>query len=147
MRHPHIVFSLLVISLIAYPSMGQLTSGSIAGRVIDSSGSVIPSADITVTNMTTGTILRAHANGQGEYVISGIDPGTYQIQVTREGFQSWEEKNLNITVGQPAIVNPSLQVGSITQSVEVQAAASSVDVQSPTISTPIETHTTQQHFR
>lgn len=144
MRHHFAVFFLLVISLIACPLMGQLTSGSIAGRVTDTTGSAIPDATVTATNTTTGTTLRAHTDGQGQYVISGIDPGPYRVQVTRDGFQSWEEKSLIITVGQTATVNPSLQVGSVTQNVEVQSAASVVDMQSPTISTPIDTHATQE---
>lgn len=144
MRHRFAVLFLLIVSLTAVPLIGQLTSGSITGRVMDTSGSAIQGATVTATNTTTGTILRANADGQGNYVISGIDPGPYHLDVAKDGFQSWEQKNLIITVGERATVNPQLDVGSVTQSVVVQGAANMVDVQSPTISTPIDTHTTQQ---
>src|ERR1700757_1831269 len=143
MRHRFAVLFLLVVSLTA-PLIGQLTSGSITGRVTDTSGSAIQGATVTATNTTTGTILRANTDGQGNYVISGIDPGPYHLDVGKDGFQSWEQKNLIITVGERATVNPTLDVGSVTQSVVVQGAGNMVDVQSPTISTPIDTHTTQQ---
>ena len=144
MRHRFPVLLLLLVSLAATPFFGQLTSGSIAGRVTDSSGSAIQGAVVTATNTSTGTTLRANTDGQGDYVITGIDPGPYRLNIAQSGFQSWEQKNLIVTVGVRATVNATLSVGSVTQSVVVQAAASMVDVQSPTISTPIDTHTTQQ---
>jgi hypothetical protein len=144
MRHRFPALPLLLVFLAAAPLVAQLTSGSIAGRVTDSSGSAIQGAAVTATNNTTGTTLRATTDGQGDFVITGIEPGPYHLNVAQSGFQSWVQRNLIVTVGERATVNATLSVGSVTQSVMVQAAASAVDVQSPTIATPIDTHTTQQ---
>ena len=144
MRHRISALLLVLVSLAAAPLFAQLTSGSIAGRVIDSSGAAIPGAAVTATNTATGITLRANTDGQGDYVITGINPGPYRLNVAMDGFQSWEQDNLIVTVGERATVNPTLTVGSVAQSVVVQGSASMVEVQSPTISTPIATHTTQQ---
>lgn len=147
MRHrsPILLLILFVaVSLSAAPLFAQLTSGSIAGRVLDANGAVVPGAAITVINTATGSTLRANTDAQGEFMIPGINPGPYRIKVAKPGFQSWSQENLLVTVGEHANVNATLSVGSVTQNVVVEAAASTVDVQSPTVATPIETHTTQQ---
>jgi len=145
MRHYcTVLFLLLLVSLAANPSFGQLTSGSITGRVTDASGSAIQGAAVSVTSTTTGTVLHANTDNAGSYVISGVDPGPYQLHITKDGFQSWDQRNLTVTVGERADVTATLSVGSVVQSVEVEGNANTVEVQSSTVSTPIDTHTTQQ---
>jgi hypothetical protein len=69
--------SLLVLSLLlaASPSFAQ-TFGQITGRVLDSSGAVLPGATITVTNPQTGIAATEQANTAGVYVFPNLLPGT-----------------------------------------------------------------------
>ena len=144
MRH-YVAFSFFFsFRLLGVPSFGQLTSGSISGRVTDASGLAIQGAAVTATSTTNGTVQRATTDSQGDYVISGIDPGAYQLHISKDGFQSWDQRSLTVTVGERATVATSLDVGSVAQSVEVEGSANTVEVQSSTVSTPIDTHTTQE---
>ena len=136
------VFSTL--TLICSVSLGQLTSATISGRVTDSSGSALPGAKITAIDSTTGTISHADTDGQGNYVVTGLTPDTYRLTFSKDGFESYEQDGLIVTVGQHASVNAELHVGAVSQSVTVQAAANMINVESPNVSTTIDNKMTQQ---
>jgi hypothetical protein len=128
------------------PSMltGQLTSATISGRVTDSSGSSVPNALVTATDIKTGVTSHVESNGQGDYVITGLAPDTYRLTFTKDGFQSFAQDGLILAVGQHATVNPALVVGAVSQNVVVQASSNMINVESPTVSTSIDNKMTQQ---
>jgi hypothetical protein len=136
---------LLVFSTI-FPSvlLGQLTSATLTGRVTDSTGSAIPNALVTATDSTTGVIIHAETDGQGDYALTGLAPDTYRLIFSKDGFQSYGQNGLIVTVGQRATVNAELLVGAVSQSVIVEAASEMINVQSPTVSTSIDNKMTQQ---
>src|SRR5262249_38101742 len=71
------------------PGMGsaQVQSGRIVGTVSDQNKAVIPSADVVVTNVATNAVQKATTSAQGDYVITPVDPGTYNISVSATGFK------------------------------------------------------------
>jgi hypothetical protein len=70
------------------PSSHQRKPGQITGRVVDASGGVLPGASITVTNPQTGVAATEPANSAGVYVFPNLLPGTYNVKVELQGFQS-----------------------------------------------------------
>ena len=66
--------------------MGQATSGNIAGTILDRSGAAIPNATITATNIATGVVTITKANMVGEFLISNLLPGNYNITGGAAGF-------------------------------------------------------------
>jgi hypothetical protein len=128
------------------PSMltGQLTSATITGRVTDSSGSSVPNALVTATDIKTGVISHVESNGQGDYVITGLAPDTYRLTFAKDGFQSYGQDGLILAVGQQATVNAALLVGAVSQNVVVQASSNMINVESPTVSTSIDNKMTQE---
>jgi hypothetical protein len=140
-------YAVLFLALSALcPSMltGQLTSATVTGRVTDSAGSSVPSALVTATDTRTGVTSHIETDGQGDYVITGLAPGTYRLTFARDGFQSYEQDSLIVAVGQHATVNAALRVGAVAQSVVVQAASNMINVESPTVSTSIDNKMTQE---
>ena len=96
--------------------------GTIAGTVEDASGAVMPGARITVRNLQTGLTRNTVANGSGEYRISGLNDGNYEVRIEMPGFQS-SIRQVRISGGRGADVDATLDVGSVAQSVMVTGEA------------------------
>jgi hypothetical protein len=97
---------------------GQATT-SLRGHVADSSGAVIPGAQVKLILTATGTIRLGTTDASGEYQFSQLAPGEYTLTVTRPGFTTAEKRGMNLLVGQPATENVTLTVASVTEEVQV----------------------------
>ncbi len=105
-------------------SLWAQTSGSITGTVRDSTGAVIPNAQVTVSDTTKGVTRTSTTNGQGEYLAAGLGQGSYNVIVIAEGFKKYEAKGVVLDVAQKARVDVALEVGAI--DAEIVVAGTSV---------------------
>ena len=129
-----------------YPltACGQ-TSGTITGTVNDPSGSAIPDATVTITNVGTGVVARTLTTGSGGiYVAESLPVGTYQVAVASRGFQTGVSANLTLNVADRLGVNFTLKLGMTSQKVEVTGAAPQVQTQSGAISDTVSTEQVSQ---
>jgi len=122
MRSVSMLFGLAMLLTLAVSLPGQ-TSGEIAGEVRDPSGSVIAGADVKAVNKGTGAERATVTNDAGLYNFSVLQPGVYDVTVTKSGFQSMARTDLQLQVQQVARVDFALQIGQTTQVVEVTGAA------------------------
>ena len=113
--------------------------GSISGIVTDSSGAVIPGAEVTATQTTTGLVLKTISSGGGTYVFPSLAPSLYTVSVTRAGFESYSEKGIEVRADAALTVNVTLKAGSTTETVSVSAEAAQVDTTTGTLSQVIGT--------
>ena len=114
-------------ALLALPSFGQETSGSIYGTVTDASGAVVPGVAVTATNVHTSASRTTRADATGNYSILVLDPGDYNVNVQLTGFQSQTQPNIRLDANQSVHVNFTLQVGSMEQNETVDASTALVD--------------------
>jgi hypothetical protein len=103
-------------------AFGQVDEGAITGTVLDSTGAVIPSAQVTLLNTDQGITLETKSGGDGGYTFSPVRAGHYQITVTAKGFAKTTQRNLTVSVAQVLQVNVSLKLGAATETVEVNTA-------------------------
>ncbi len=96
-------------------------TASIQGTVTDSTGAVVPNANIVLTNQATQVKRTSVTDGSGVYLFPNIPIGTYNLSVTAKGFKTYQQQGIILEVGSSIAVNPSLTVGAASQSVEVQA--------------------------
>src|SRR5580698_6431441 len=89
----------------------QATTGSIYGRVTDPSQAVVPGAQITAIGETTGVKYPGESDSDGNYTIHGLPPGTYSVEVKRDGFKSESIKDVLLTIDQKQLLNFELKVG------------------------------------
>jgi Carboxypeptidase regulatory-like domain/TonB-dependent Receptor Plug Domain len=122
----------------ARPLSAQTTSGSIYGTVADTTGAIVPTADLTVTNVATGVTKSTKANDKGEYTFPVLDPGDYKVAVQMTGFQSQTQTGVRLDANQNVHVNFSLQVGSMDQSITVQGDTTLVDTRESQIGNTID---------
>lgn len=127
-----ICFSVTATLLLTSALFGQTTTAQITGRVVDTSGAVVPGATITVKNIDTGGQWHAASNSQGLYVIPELSPGQYKISAKKQGFTVALRSGITLVVDQVAQVNFTLRIGSVTQTVQVKASAPLLSTSTPT---------------
>ena len=106
----------------------QATNAQMSGKVVDSTGAVIPNATIDVQNTGTGLARKVSSSSTGEYAIPSIPVGTYKLSAVAAGFKTYTQSGIVLEGGQTARVDVILQVGSASETVEVSAAAAQVGV-------------------
>ena len=115
-------------------AMYAQASGQISGTVVDSSGAVIPTAQITLLNLGTNDQRTVKADGAGTYQLTNLEPGAYKISAASTGFATYET-TITMTVGGRLVITPKLQVGDSSTTVEVAAIESaSVNTATPEVS-------------
>ena len=96
-----------------------ISTGTVAGTVVDNTNAVVPGATITITQRSTGTVRTTTTNNVGYYIFQNVQPGTYDVRVTMQGFTTASFNNQTVNVGTALTLNAKLQVGATTTTVEV----------------------------
>jgi len=115
-----IVFLLVLASL----AFGQVGNGTITGAVTDPAGAVVPGVAVTAKNTGTGVVFSAVTTNTGNYTISDLPIGIYEVTVKAQGFKTYTHTNLALAATQILREDVALQVGSAAESVTVTAEAS-----------------------
>jgi hypothetical protein len=133
--------AVLVTALLAMASPVVFAQGgavsTLSGTVADTSGGVVPGADITVKNDATGTSFTAVTDANGTFTIPAIPPGTYSVTVTLQGFKTVVLKDVIINVGVPANVKATLELGGVQETVVVGGATEVVQTQRTSVTTTL----------
>ena len=103
-------------------AFGQVDEGSITGTVTDSSGAVVPGAQVTLLNTDQGITVQTTTGSTGSYTFSPVRIGHYQIKVTAKGFATTTQSNLTVNVAQTLAVPITLKLGSASETVQVTSA-------------------------
>jgi len=119
------------------PLYGQLDQGAITGTVIDSSGATVPGAEVTLIDTATQLRRAVRTNSSGSYVFPYLTPGRYQLAVAMTGFATEVIKDIEVTVGLTATLNPKLSPGAQTEQVTVSASSVELEQQSSTLGSSI----------
>src|SRR5882757_7415944 len=98
----------------------QETSGKVTGVITDSSGAAIANATVAIVNPSTGFTRTTTTNSSGEYSITEVPNGTYEVTATATNFSSSVTKDVAVNVASTNTVNAQLHVGTTAQQVVVQ---------------------------
>jgi Cna protein B-type domain. len=104
----------------------QSAAADLQGTIKDSTGAVVPNATITVRNPGTNISRTGTSNEEGFYRIVNLPPGDYEITVEAANFKKAVLTKVNLTVGQTATVDVSIEPGQITESVTISDATSEI---------------------
>ena len=135
-----VLFAFLCLSTaVVRSAMAQSsTTGAIGGTISDSNGALLPATSVTVKSVGTGAARTSKANASGEYVIPDLQPGIYTATFTADGFETYQENSVNVTVGSLSNVSPKLKVGSVSDKVEVTDETPAMHSEGSAISTTID---------
>ena len=95
----------------------------ISGQVIDSTGSALPNAAITITNQDTGFVRTTKTNVDGNYVMPDLATGKYRVTAEAAGFSKHSVDDNPLATNVSIVVNIKMQVGSQNETVTIQADA------------------------
>jgi hypothetical protein len=93
------------------------------GRVVDSSGAVLPKAKVTVVNQDTNVYTTTVTTASGDFTVPYLRPGIYRVSAARAGFETQTKTDITLQVSQTITVNFAMKVGSVAETVTVTAAA------------------------
>src|ERR1700722_11028166 len=126
---------------LAMPASAQLPTGTILGVVKDSSGAVVPGAAVTIQSSETNQTRNVVTDSSGAYRVNALPVGHYDIKIEHAGFKTETQTGLNLEVGQEAVIDISLQVGSAAQTVQVTGEAQQVNTTNSSLGTVVSEQT------
>ncbi|MGH9745118.1 MAG: carboxypeptidase-like regulatory domain-containing protein, partial [Candidatus Acidiferrales bacterium] len=100
---------------------------AINGTVHDTTGAIIPDASVVLHNNGTNLDRPAATNSVGAYVFTDIQPGNYDLRVSKDGFTTAVQSDITLLVNQTATFDITLKTGSIKETVTVQAIAAALE--------------------
>jgi hypothetical protein len=131
-------FLLVVYVGSALPTWAQSTStGTVSGSITDPSGAVVAGATVTLTDSSTNAARTATTNATGRYIYVDVNPGIYNIAVSKPGFETTKTQHQEVKVGASLTVDLSLQVGGANVVVEVTAVGNELQTMNATVGNTI----------
>jgi TonB family protein len=110
----------LVVCLVAWMAW-PAQAGSIAGRVWDPTGAVVPAAAVVVTNADGGARQSATTGETGEFAFAGLAAGRYEVEVRAKGFQQFRRSGIEVGATGVVPVNVVLRLGQVMERLEVRS--------------------------
>ena len=115
---------LLVLLLVpAFAGAQALNTGTIAGNVMDSQGSISGQCDsrCAMTSTTQNTVLTVKVNGKGEYLFTDVAVGTYTLRIVAPTFEAYSVPAIELNADQNVRIDARLQAGGASETVTVDA--------------------------
>ncbi len=99
----------------------ETAKAEVSGSVTDSTGAVVPQALVTLREIESGIVRRAHSEANGNFNFAGLPRGHYQVKVNSPGFEVAFSRDFFLEARQQAVLSAKLSIGSVTETVEVAA--------------------------
>ena len=103
----------------------NLTAGQLGGIIVDHNGAVVANASVTVVNKQTGASLTTQSDGEGHWIVSGVQPGPVTVTVASPGFSN-SQQELEVNGSRPSRLGMTLQPGGVSAVVEITATADGI---------------------
>jgi hypothetical protein len=132
-----IVFCAALLTLNTTHLIAQINTATLSGNVVDSSGAVVPEASVVVTETSTGSKRTAQSSGEGLFTIPLLQPGVYNVIVSKSGFATTKQNNIELQINQSASLVFTLKVGSSETTVQVNGTQPLLDTQNSSLGTVV----------
>src|SRR6185436_15308656 len=132
-----------VVALIAasvVPVLAQTYHGGLRGLVREQ-GAVVPGAGVDLINEATNVSRHTQTNNVGEYAFINVDPATYTVKVTMQGFKTVENKGVRIGTQQFVTLDFALEVGSLAEAVTVESQATPLETSNASVGSSLDSKT------
>jgi hypothetical protein len=126
-----VILSLLaVLALVlcsAFSARAQVTTAAVRGTVMDTQGAAVGDADVSITNTDTGFARTTKTGADGAYSFPDLPLGSYRLRATHAGFKSETQTGIVLHVADSLVINVTLNVGAVSESVTVEASPIAVE--------------------
>jgi carboxypeptidase family protein len=133
------IFVALLIAVISCGTIWAQATAQISGTVRDQSGAVLPGVEVMATQTDTGIVRSTVTNETGTYVLPNLALGPYKLEAALPGFRTFIQTGIVLQVNSSPVINPTLEVGQVSEQVEVQANAALVETRSVGVASVMET--------
>jgi hypothetical protein len=134
----------VVLVLASSPALNaQILYGQLVGNVKDATEAAVAGATVTVTNTQTNQTRQTTTNDVGGYSLPTLDPGTYNLRVTKEGFSAHAEQGITVSINTVTRVDVSLKVGAVTETVTVSGQVATLQTDRSEVRSEITSQTFQ----
>src|SRR5689334_1757820 len=113
---PRLIWMFAVLGILLAPSRSYAQGSvftSLSGTVVDSSGAVVPGADVKIKNNDTGIEFSAVTGSAGEFNVPSMPGGSYSVTVSLQGFKTAVLSKVTLQAAIPSSVKVTLQVGAL----------------------------------
>src|SRR5438874_3739601 len=97
----------------------QITSGTVQGDVLDEKGGSVAGATVEAKNLDTNFTQTDTTNTDGHFAFLSLAPGRYTLTISKQGFATVLQQNVNLTVGQTINIPVTMKVSSVAQQIVV----------------------------
>src|SRR5262245_18151489 len=111
----------------------QVLYGSLVGAVTDQNGAVVAGATVTIIDKNTGLSRETASREDGDYSITNILPGAYELKVTKQGFSSFSKTEMVITANNVTRADVQMKIGNVADVVSVTADATALQTETATV--------------
>ena len=137
-----LVMQLLISLVLAWqswlPASAQDFYGSLVGRVADNTGALVRDASVTLTSSATSEKREARTDDSGSYRFLDLLPGSYRVEIGSPGFKRFVQERIDVRVDTVVVLNASLALGDVRETVNVQDQALLLDTQGSSVGQVIE---------
>src|SRR5438067_6549108 len=131
-------FAAFLLVVLGSVSLWAQATAQISGTVKDQSGAVLPGVEVTTTQTETGVARTTVTNETGSYVLPNLPLGPYKVEAALPGFRTFVQTGIVLQVNSNPVINPTLEVGQVSEQVEVQANAALVETRNVGVGQVIE---------
>jgi hypothetical protein len=132
---PKLLLVVVACFLACAPALAQ---SRLTGTVKDSSGAVVPGAEVAARNVETGQATTAQTNPSGIYSISFLNPGQYEVSCGQAGFKRFVRAGIVLETGTTSTIDITLEVGQINDTISVTASAPLLESESGSLGQLVE---------
>ncbi len=129
---------LLILGMVQTGHAQAVAYAGVSGVVTDSSGQVIPGAKVTAIETDKQFVRQTVTDAVGNYVLPNLPTGPYRLEVKATGFKDYVQSGLVLQVGSNVLINVTMQVGAVSETVEVTAVAQMTETKESGISQVID---------
>jgi len=132
-----VVVTLAVLAGTTLLAQSSVTTGELAGRVVDADQAVLPGVTVEVKNPATGLVRRAVTDTAGFYRIDLLPPGSYEVRVELAGFRPEVRQGVTVSLGAMVRLDFTLQIGAQAEEITVVADAPVVETTNPSVAAAV----------
>lgn len=117
----------------AASSLAQSTgTATLTGAVTDTTGSIVPGANVTVRNVESGLVFKSVTTAEGTWYIPNLNSGQYQLRIEAQGFKTYVQDGITLRTAEQPRIDVKLEVGNVTESIQVTGAPPLLETETST---------------